>query len=209
MMTPKGRTYSSNAETAPTWKKTKGHTQEVASETSVVGVVPLRHRPTVTIVDQRQKVVDVNKYLNLHLSNVTTQCDMVLQEREAQLWSLLTLAGTAGCGSSVRRVVFSCSPRGSGKTQMVKYFLSTRRANAVKWGRVIVRCCDKAAHETWAVLVKSEMKTDPNAANNDFDAVSRTAQGLCELIRMHVEAVTGGNKTCRTTSIPGLRTRLG
>ncbi|CUG92975.1 Bodo-specific multi-copy gene family, putative [Bodo saltans] len=163
----------------------------VETPLKVVGAVPLlRPLPVAS-----PKGVDIDEYLSFHLSDVTTTNDMVLQDREAQLNKLSENLRADLFEGSMRKIVYSYSPRGSGKTQLVRCFLSTKRAIAVKWGRVIVRCCDRAAHEPWALLVKSEAKIDATAARNSVDCMPHTDKGLRELIRTHVEAVTGRRQT--------------
>ena len=116
---------------------------------------------------------------------------MVLQERGVQLDKLAEKVIAFQRGSAKRNVVFSYSPRGSGKTQLVKWFLSEKRANAVKWGRVIVRCCDRAAEEKWIRIVKGVWPGSQAVGTNETGQLVEDVSGVCELIRAHVEAVTG------------------
>ncbi|CUG92749.1 Bodo-specific multi-copy gene family, putative [Bodo saltans] len=135
-------------------------------------------------------LIDVNEYLDRHLINVSKKCDMMKKECRDYV-DKLSQRVRPQPASCKRNVAFSYSPRGSGKTQLVKYFLSTRRTNAVKWGRVIVRCCEKGKQESWLRFVKAEAKSDPATVVQFLDRMPGTDKGLCELIRAHVKAVTG------------------
>jgi hypothetical protein len=119
------------------------------------------------------KEVNIEEFLTLHLNNLIDKATMKLQERKDAL-QLLDTALLEFPGSQKRLVVICYSPRGSGKTQLVKWFLATRRSDAMKCGRVIVRCCDKG-RRGWMQQVKD--------GNVD--------EGLCALILMHVSSVTG------------------
>ncbi|CUG85291.1 Bodo-specific multi-copy gene family, putative, partial [Bodo saltans] len=136
--------------------------------------------------------VDLEKFLATHVNNVIDSAAMPLQERNSAL-DAMSRALSPAIGSELRNIAFCSSPRGSGKTQFLKHFVFTKRAEAMKCGRVIVRCCDKTAHETkdksrpsWIAQV---LQAQHSLTANSID------DGLCELIRTHVECVTGTQQT--------------
>lgn len=148
------------------------------------------------------KVIDIDDYLGAHVNNVVDKAAMPLQERAQQLEATVK-ALEAQPGSEKRKVVFSYSPRGTGKTQFIKHFVATHRADALKCGRVIVRCCDKASHEShdksrspWFAQVMSDELTQRNddaitSSTGSAPALNSTDEGFCHLIQIHVEKVTG------------------
>lgn len=136
-----------------------------------------------------QLEVDVESYLREHLDPKSDGAEMPLQERAPQLkvaddWLRLSP------GSEKRQVALCYSPRGSGKTQFVKSFVHEKRLEAMKRGRVIVRCCAVAAQQkpqSWLTHVLQDGSQHQRLSNAD----NFTGEGLCELIREHVESVTG------------------
>ncbi|CUG92571.1 Bodo-specific multi-copy gene family, putative [Bodo saltans] len=132
--------------------------------------------------------VDLEDYLQQHLDPKADRADMLLAEREPLL-KPLNDGLTPKSGSPKREIVFSYSPRGSGKTQFLKWFVFKERAEAMKCGRVIVRCCEVAVRNksSWMDLVMKDTSGN-NAASS---ATNFTDLGICELIRSHVELVTG------------------
>lgn len=83
---------------------------------------------------------------------------MRLQERDAAL-ERLHQALMPRLSSDKSNVVFSYSQRGSGKTQFIKYFLATKRSEAIKCGRVIVRDCAKETNKAWLMWTKENQRT--------------------------------------------------
>jgi ABC-type dipeptide/oligopeptide/nickel transport system ATPase subunit len=114
--------------------------------------------------------------LALYLNNCIDKATMELQEREDTV-QLVHSALLIRPGNGKRLVAACYASRGSGKTQLVRCFLASKRSEAVMCGRVIVRCCEKAHHsnEKWMQQVQE---------GNVYD-------GFCELIRTHVLSVTG------------------
>ncbi|CUG89378.1 Bodo-specific multi-copy gene family, putative [Bodo saltans] len=117
---------------------------------------------------------------------------MKIQERTAQV-NKVEVALSPQPGSEVRSIAFCSSPPGTGKTQFIKHFVFEKRAQAMKYGRVIVRCCDKTESgmdDKWLKKVREDCATNsrPSAGNS-------TDEALCELIRTHVESVTGSAQT--------------
>ncbi|CUG11135.1 Bodo-specific multi-copy gene family, putative [Bodo saltans] len=142
---------------------------------------------------------DVVKYLNEYIDNNEEPADMKLQERDDVLAKLESALSTQP-GSEKRNVAFSYSQRGSGKTQFLKYFVATRRKEALQYGRVIVRCCAKAIYEknkhslsemSWYSLVLKDRAAQTTSPATVVAAASSSDEGLCELIRTHVFDVTG------------------
>ncbi|CUG86805.1 Bodo-specific multi-copy gene family, putative [Bodo saltans] len=134
--------------------------------------------------------VDVESYLRENLDPKSDSAEMLLQERAEQLdiadrWLRLTL------GSEKRQVALCYSPQGSGKSQFVKSFVHEKRAEAMKCGRVIVRCCDVATQKKPQPSWLSHVLRDCNEHQRPANAHNSTDDGLCELVREHVEAVTG------------------
>ncbi|CUG92543.1 Bodo-specific multi-copy gene family, putative [Bodo saltans] len=102
--------------------------------------------------------------------------------------TVLALAPKPGC--ELRNVAALSAPQDS-RNKIIKKFVSQERLDALKYGRVIVRCCKKAARKkefSWCkqVLVdRASPWTETSArSSHSVDA------GLCELIRTHVELVT-------------------
>lgn len=125
------------------------------------------------------KAVDVDVYLCKHLTTTSMNAAMKLQERTGPLTKLNNaLSVYAG----MPNIAFSSSPRGCGKTQFIKGFVSSHRAAALKCGRVIVRCCDKGRNDFPQSTASSVSK---GSTSIEEKAV------LCELIRKHVHEVTG------------------
>ncbi|CUG88211.1 Bodo-specific multi-copy gene family, putative [Bodo saltans] len=133
--------------------------------------------------------VDANLYLEKHLETDASPA-MRLQERDRQIMELDNVL-TVPRGTARRVVVFSNSIRGSGKTEFLKSFVLTRRLEALKCGRLIVRCCRKAQDtrnpdRAWMTRVLED-----SATNSTSTTLNATDEGLCDLIRTHVESVTG------------------
>ncbi|CUG92548.1 Bodo-specific multi-copy gene family, putative [Bodo saltans] len=141
---------------------------------------------------QTPNKIDVGQFLRRHLGNGIDSAPTVMMtlEQRAQQLDLLEGALSSQLGSDQRNIAFISSPRGTGKTEFLKWFVFMKRAEAVKCGRVIVRCCDKSSHDTngatpsWMHLV-CRSSSDRSAPANSTD------EGLCALIRTHVESVTG------------------
>lgn len=128
----------------------------------------------------------VEKFLTSHLNNIADKTTMELPGRGKALEKLTeALSLDDGPSSQKCTIVFSCSPRGSGKTQFIQWSLTKIRRNALKYGRVIVRCCDQGS-QPWLTMV---MKHKPS-------------EGLCELIRGHVASVTGRPQAPENYSTP-------
>ncbi|CUG92564.1 Bodo-specific multi-copy gene family, putative [Bodo saltans] len=136
--------------------------------------------------------VDMEEYLRTNLNNVSDSANMPLQERTQQL-NALARALSSQPGSETRQIAFSSSPRGSGKTQFIKWFVFKKRADGMKFGRVLVLCCSKA--EGTSLLARIIHGTVMTAADS-------TDHALCELIRNHVESVTGKPQDERNYSNP-------
>ncbi|CUG92562.1 Bodo-specific multi-copy gene family, putative [Bodo saltans] len=177
--------------------------------------------------------MSVPQYLHCHLSKSCDDAAMPLQQRTRQLDVLANLGAT---NNACNNVAFCHSPRGSGKTQFVKCFVSTRHVAAAKHGRVIVRCCGNAAHSPQAPWIKKIMEDckgcDPNKLRDEAPSprgvtafllsclvrvltlckrspsseksmkASPVAQGLCEMIRAHVELETGNPQDVSKYSTP-------
>jgi hypothetical protein len=89
--------------------------------------------------------VDVAALLNAHLNNIDSAASVALQERDAYLVEL-----DKGLSLKDKKGIAVCyAMRGSGKTQLIKYFVHSRRLNAAAAGRVIVRCCERATGSGW------------------------------------------------------------
>ncbi|CUE63735.1 Bodo-specific multi-copy gene family, putative [Bodo saltans] len=135
------------------------------------------------------KEVDLESYLREHVDPKTENAEMPLQERELLL-EHVNKGLARKDGSEKREVVLSYSPRGSGKTQFLKWFVHQKRSEAMKCGRVIVRCCGVTTRgkpqPLWLTKVlqvsKKNKNQQPQGSSDD---------GLCELIREHVESITG------------------
>lgn len=133
--------------------------------------------------------VDMITYLQQHVNHKATSKKIPLMRARASTFKALNHALSPFTGSEKRNVVVSAS---AGGQLFLKQFLSQHRADAMKCGRVIVRCCNVAASEGWMNLVKKDgasvqlkSHTNPSSHMNSMD------KGLCELIRSHVESVTG------------------
>ncbi|CUE77667.1 Bodo-specific multi-copy gene family, putative, partial [Bodo saltans] len=114
---------------------------------------------------------------------------MELQERSRQLKKVTeALNCVEDSASQKTNIAFSSSPRGSGKTQFIKWSLGKLRLGALTCGHVIVRCCDRAkkAEQPWLTKVMGQ----------------ETRKGLCELIREHVATVTGRSQAPEDYSTP-------
>ncbi|CUE63795.1 Bodo-specific multi-copy gene family, putative [Bodo saltans] len=135
--------------------------------------------------------VHLEQYLGESLNNTSDSAAMPLQERTEQL-NFLDAALSPQPGSVVPRVVFCSSPRGSGKTQFIKWFVSQKRAEAMKYGRVIVRCCDKTSHQTRSLSSWMNLLLESRLSEKPASRQPRPPTNvLCQLICAHVEAVTG------------------
>ncbi|CUG86417.1 Bodo-specific multi-copy gene family, putative, partial [Bodo saltans] len=140
--------------------------------------------------------VDGIAYLARHVNNLLSPT-MELQERHCNLSALETALSVQNQRVETRNVAYCTSPRGTGKTQFVEWFVFLKRLDAMKFGRVIVRCCDKTSSDkhsrnqpTW-ISQTMEDRAQPQKTQAPKSDTNSTAAGLCELIRMHVEAVTG------------------
>ncbi|CUG89375.1 Bodo-specific multi-copy gene family, putative [Bodo saltans] len=136
--------------------------------------------------------VDMNEYLAQRLNNADS-AEMHLWERTEQLIKL-TKALSPHPGSNKCQIVFSSSPRGSGKSQMIKWFVSNKREDGMKHGRVIVLCCDKERQSHLARMI---------AGSVDITTFL-TEQALCDLVRAHVQSVTGNPQDPRHYLTPHL-----
>ncbi|CUE63749.1 Hypothetical protein, putative [Bodo saltans] len=161
--------------------------------------------------------VDVTAYLAQHLSDDDSACrkrtafvdvvdtgrnDCLLSKPSAVANSLRNVdrALSPKSGSEKRNIVCSASSTGN-NTWLLTCFVSIKRAPAMRCGRVIVRCCRKsrrierpspkqqAPHHqpSWIDRVLEDEK----GATTRPDKIHSINEGLCELIRMHVAAVTG------------------
>ncbi|CUG89373.1 Bodo-specific multi-copy gene family, putative [Bodo saltans] len=153
------------------------------------------------------KTVDLEQNLRDNLNNMYDCAAMPLQERAPQLNALDSALSRQE--DDTRNVACCTSPRGTGKTQFLKRFVFTKRAEAMKCGRVIVRCCDKTAHHStssksrasWVSLILDDRTTSNQKAPDNIVARS-TCEALCELIRTHVESVTGYSQAQSTYCNP-------
>ena len=123
---------------------------------------------------KRSLILDVEKYLNEHLNNNYDNASMPLQERESTLDTLEKCVAHI-TDSQKRNVVYCYSCRGTGKTQFLKRFVVKKKPKAAEHGRVIACCCEKMKNADW---IERCLAGDVTA-------------GLCELVRYHVEYVTG------------------
>ncbi|CUG89371.1 Bodo-specific multi-copy gene family, putative [Bodo saltans] len=146
--------------------------------------------------------VDGVDYLAKHVNNVLDSPMMELQDRHGNLTALDAALSTHSRTTETRNVAFCSSPRGTGKSQFIKWLVFMKRLDAMKCGRVIVRCCDKTAHDstdrkrpTWiAQVLEDRALTQARKFHAQQSDATSTAAGLCELIRTHVEAVTGASQ---------------
>lgn len=127
------------------------------------------------------KELTVESYLKHHTSKPAV---LPLREGCAEGWEK---ALSLQPGSEKRNIAFCATPRDSDTTELVKQFVYSKRREAMKCGRVIVRCCETESNQKapWMMKVQGE-----RATNQTADA-SSVQEGLCELIRSHVESVTG------------------
>ncbi|CUG85303.1 Bodo-specific multi-copy gene family, putative, partial [Bodo saltans] len=139
--------------------------------------------------------VDIDEYLSRYVNNIADSSSMPVQERTTQLDALVN-ALSAQRSSENRIIVYCTSPRGTGKTQFLKWAVFMRYSEAMRCGRVIVRCCDKAAHDggdktqlPWITQVLEDRSSSSTPLER-----SSVDDGLCELIRTHVESVTGSRQ---------------
>ncbi|CUE63816.1 Bodo-specific multi-copy gene family, putative [Bodo saltans] len=135
--------------------------------------------------------VDMKTFLDINLTTVQPKAAFLpLQDRASiELSDRVEKALKPIAGSEKRRIVFCSSSSGSGKTEFVKLFTSSRRAAAMKCGRVIVRCCAKQQTQ-WVsgVMAESLKKHEDMPGLLPKNSIDRA---LCELVRAHVELVTG------------------
>jgi len=122
--------------------------------------------------------VDVEKNLTKHLNNELTHADVRLQERDEYLQTMQDELSPTITGKT--KIVFCYAMRGSGKTQLIKRFVYSRRLKAASAGRVLVRCCDRASKSgpLWLKLLLGATST------------AEVRAALCRLIMEHVEEVT-------------------
>ncbi|CUG89376.1 Bodo-specific multi-copy gene family, putative [Bodo saltans] len=125
--------------------------------------------------------LDVDTCLAMYLNNHNNST-MRLQERGSEIRSL-QWAFSRQPGNEKRTIAFVNSPRGSGKTQLIKWFVSVGCVNEMKTGRAIVRCCSITGASERNSGIPSWMTLLLNT--NSID------KALCELIRTHVESVSG------------------
>jgi hypothetical protein len=128
--------------------------------------------------------LNIEETLRKYVNNCADNGSMKLQERN-DAFQLLESALSARYVSGKRRVVYCYSPRGHGKTQFIKYFVTHQRANAMKCGRLIVRCCDRGG-DGWVQQVLE----------------GNVSEGFCEMIRTHVCSVTGRKQNSSHYSNP-------
>ncbi|CUE63872.1 Bodo-specific multi-copy gene family, putative [Bodo saltans] len=139
-----------------------------------------------TVQQQKAPELTFEQCIGQYINKGVDLPDMKLQGRMEQLNKLDEVLTIQPHLKHEKQVAFCYSPRGSGKTQLIMYFVSEKRANAMKCGRVIVRCCEKAAHAQWFQAVKN----------------SKEADGLCELVRIHVQSVTKTSQDPKKYSDP-------
>ncbi|CUE63824.1 Bodo-specific multi-copy gene family, putative [Bodo saltans] len=123
--------------------------------------------------------VDLLDYFMKHLRHTVKGAASINPERIRYCTAVKTVLSTTGVNS---KVVCCCSPRGSGKTNLLMCLAQTMYPGAMEHGLVIVRCCDAAAHEKCDPSRQSWLELVRNGA---------AVEGLCELIRTHVASVTG------------------
>lgn len=117
---------------------------------------------------------------------------MPMHEHTNELFTILQKALPPWRGSEKRNILCCTSSLGgsSGTTQFVKTFVSSRRHDAAKYGRVIVCRCNLPSEKElpWMRHVfEEELLTNVMGGAPD----TTMYRGLCELVRSHVESVTG------------------
>ncbi|CUG92570.1 Bodo-specific multi-copy gene family, putative [Bodo saltans] len=121
-------------------------------------------------------------------NNLTNPSDSDIKSRElsTQLDQAVR-ALTSKPGSEIRNVAFLSTPEGSGGNMWLHF------KEALKYGRVIVRCCDKSAQDRTSQWLKLVMADRLSLSSTEAPAMDShlTDAGLCELIRMHVVSITG------------------
>ncbi|CUG88210.1 Bodo-specific multi-copy gene family, putative [Bodo saltans] len=139
----------------------------------------LRTQPTIP-------EVTFDECVSKFISKSVDPPNMELQGRMTQLDTLDKVLSVQP--DQKKQVAFCYAPRGSGKTQLLMHFVSTKRADAMKCGRIIVRCCEKpdVRNASWFQSVINGMAT----------------QGLCDLVREHVQSITGKTQELSKYSNP-------
>lgn len=134
--------------------------------------------------------VELDEYLETHLGCVPRS---VPSQEYAKQMDALERALSGQPGSEKRNVAFCYSPHGTDKTQFLANFVRQRRAEAMSCGRVIVRCCDKEAREgiTGGSWFERVMQDKATSVATHSAKVGVSDEGLCALVRTHVESVTG------------------
>ncbi|CUG92566.1 Bodo-specific multi-copy gene family, putative [Bodo saltans] len=136
------------------------------------------------------RVVDVASYLLEHLSS-TAHCAEIPRREQEKLLALFELGLSHRIGSEKRGAALCHSRRGSGKTLLVKDFVNHKRSEAMTCGRVIVRCCDVTTRGNPQPLWLTKVLQDCKQNQQSGGSSNSTDAGLCELIRAHVESITG------------------
>lgn len=138
------------------------------------------------------KAIDVDAYLgNAAVPHLDAAALMTKQEDLGELCKRAERALSVLRGSEKRNIASYSSPQTTRNTQLVKSFVHSKRADAIKCGRVIVRSCKTEADSSWMASVQEERArslhytSSPGASER-----SPIQRGLCELIRSHVESVT-------------------
>ncbi|CUG86749.1 Bodo-specific multi-copy gene family, putative, partial [Bodo saltans] len=148
---------------------------QLSEELKKIGIPVIKKPPSLH--------VNAEEYLCKCLNNRKFPCSMPLQDRDDPSDELTFFLEKDYKGSEKRCIISCFSPRGSGKTQFIKHYFFKFHEEAIKHGRVIVRCCDNALNATWMQLVK--------AGEEGKQPLDHATAGLCELIRSHVQSVTG------------------
>ncbi|CUG92561.1 Bodo-specific multi-copy gene family, putative [Bodo saltans] len=131
--------------------------------------------------------VDAMAYMIKHLNSTEKDIITPIHEREHHINAIDS--GLSIATGDKSNVVCCTVSRGLGKSQTVISFVMTKRAAALRYGRVILRCCDKARN-AFQRLMAARADGQPTRGGNsaEYDAA---AECLCDLIREHVEEVTG------------------
>jgi hypothetical protein len=134
------------------------------------------------IVTPPPREIDIEKYLATYLDSNADSASMHFVDQPNNIGAVESALSYT---YHFHSVAACSSPRGSGKTQMIKSFVWNNRADAMRCGRVIVRCCKKSSAGWMDQVLKGNVD-----------------QGLCDLVRMHVQSVTGRVQQAAAYSTP-------
>ncbi|CUG81922.1 Bodo-specific multi-copy gene family, putative [Bodo saltans] len=150
---------------------------------------PLYRMPLVESFDGSQRY---RGYHNTLLKTIERECGQVLSTTRAALqMATLEAALSMTLGSGERHVACVHSPS-SHRNSVMWQFLRMYRCCATQHGRVLVQRFDRGARWWRRLMEDSKSSNSPcHALRAERSAASATDQGLCEMILVHVETVTG------------------